>query len=105
MEPKDQSVLKENRVLSDLWVKKEATVHKDCQDWKDHPDPKDLKAKLDPKEITDLLELPVLRVLLESCLFYHRSCCSRETLRRRDARNAMPQHSTKSKIATNGLLL
>ena len=37
-----------SRVLSDLWVKKEATVHKDCQDWKDHPDPKDLKAKLVP---------------------------------------------------------
>ena len=30
------------------WVKREATVLKDYQDWKDHPDLRDLKAKLVP---------------------------------------------------------
>lgn len=87
------------------WVKREATVLKDYQDWKDHPDLRDLKAKLDPKATTDLWEYLVLLVLLESCLYYHRNYCSSETLRVKDAVNVTPSCSRISKIVINVLLL
>ena len=52
----------------------------------------------------DQWELLVLQVLPVSCLFYHRSCCSRGTILPKDALDVIPEElSTIFRIVTSEL--